>query len=112
MASLEQPLERNRRVPLNDRAMDDYQIAGVGLVERERLQMRSDCREIETDRQTLESGTDITKGKRGRKLDGQFLFHTIANKRLREDGPVHLANIGFIVNFSPLKIKKRQNQGG
>lgn len=49
MASLEQPLERNRRVPLYDRAMDDYQIAGVGLVECERLQMRGDCREIETE---------------------------------------------------------------
>lgn len=50
MASLEQPLERNRRVPLHDRAMDVYQIAGVGLEERERVQMRSDCRETETER--------------------------------------------------------------
>lgn len=65
MAALEQPLERNRRVPLHDRAMDDYQIAGVGLVERERLQMWSDCREIENG-QKLETTGNNRRRKRER----------------------------------------------
>lgn len=63
MAALEQPLERNRRVPLHDRAMDDYQIAGVGLVERERLQMWNDCREIENGQRLETIGNNIPRQK-------------------------------------------------
>lgn len=71
MAALEQPLERNRRVPLHDRAMDDYQIAGVGLVERERLQMWSDCREIENG-QKLETTGNNRRRKRERVSERQI----------------------------------------